>query len=101
MAAFSLDNQPMAPGSSSPWIRVFSRVPLALSYPFARWVAWCAWKPFPYRRHVVEGNLKASFPEWDDARRETVHSFHADAAIDMVQPAHLDTTARALCELSL
>jgi hypothetical protein len=36
-----------------------------------------------------------------DARRETVHSFRADAAIDIVQPAHLDTTARVLCELSL
>ena len=25
---------------------------------------------FPYRRHVVEANLKSSFPEWDDATRE-------------------------------
>ena len=36
-----------------------------------------------------------------DARRETVRSFRADAAIDMVPPAHMDSTARALCELSL
>jgi len=57
---------------SSPWIRVFSRVPLALLYPFASFVAWLAWKPFPYRRHVVEGNLRISFPEWDDAKRESV-----------------------------
>jgi Kdo2-lipid IVA lauroyltransferase/acyltransferase len=26
----------------------------------------------PYRRHVVEANLRASFPEWDDATRERV-----------------------------
>ncbi len=26
----------------------------------------------PYRRHVVEANLKACFPEWDDIRREAV-----------------------------
>ena len=58
--------------NSSPWIRVFSRIPLTLWYPFARFVAWCAWRPFPYRRHVVDGNLKTSFPEWDDATRERV-----------------------------
>jgi len=60
------------PTKSSPWIRVFSRVPLGLLYPFARFAAWCAWRPFPYRRHVIEGNLRISFPEWDDARRESV-----------------------------
>jgi hypothetical protein len=38
--------------------------------------------------------------QWD-ARCETVRSFRADAAIDMVSPAHRDATARALCELSL
>jgi len=58
--------------NSSPWIRVFSRIPLTLWYPFARFVAWCAWRPFPYRRHVVDGNLRISFPEWDDATRERV-----------------------------
>jgi KDO2-lipid IV(A) lauroyltransferase len=35
-------------------------------------MAWCAWRPFPYRRHVVDGNLKISFPEWDEAARERV-----------------------------
>jgi Kdo2-lipid IVA lauroyltransferase/acyltransferase len=51
---------------------VFSRVPLALWYPVARFMAWCAWRVMPYRRHVVEANLKASFPEWDDVTRESV-----------------------------
>jgi hypothetical protein len=36
-----------------------------------------------------------------DARREAVHPFRADAAIDMVPAAYTDATARALCELSL
>jgi hypothetical protein len=36
-----------------------------------------------------------------DARRETVRSFHADAAIDMVPSLHVDATARAWCELAL
>jgi Kdo2-lipid IVA lauroyltransferase/acyltransferase len=54
------------------WIRVFSRIPLALWYPVARFMAWCAWRVIPYRRHVVDANLKASFPEWDDVTRERV-----------------------------
>jgi KDO2-lipid IV(A) lauroyltransferase len=54
------------------WIRVFSRVPLVLWYPIARFLAFCAWRIFPYRRHVVDANLKASFPEWDDITRERV-----------------------------
>ncbi len=54
------------------WIRVFSRVPLALWYPFARFLAWLAWRVVPYRRHVVDANLKAAFPEFDDATRERV-----------------------------
>jgi KDO2-lipid IV(A) lauroyltransferase len=59
-------------GKSSPWIRVFSRVPLSVWYPIARFLAFMAWKVIPYRRHVVLANLKASFPEWDDAARELV-----------------------------
>jgi len=51
---------------------VFSRIPLFLGYPFARFLAFCAWRIVPYRRHVVEANLKASFPEWDAATRERV-----------------------------
>src|SRR4051812_7704085 len=31
-----------------------------------------AWRVIPYRRHVVEANLKACFPEWDDTSRELV-----------------------------
>jgi Kdo2-lipid IVA lauroyltransferase/acyltransferase len=54
------------------WIRVFSRVPLALWYPIARFLAYLAWRVIPYRRHVVVANLKASFPELDDAAREIV-----------------------------
>jgi KDO2-lipid IV(A) lauroyltransferase len=69
---------PISPGASQPgpkcslWIRVFSRIPLALWYPFSRFVAFIAWRVIPYRRHVVEGNLTRSFPEWDAATRELV-----------------------------
>ena len=54
------------------WIRVFSRVPLLLWYPVARFMAWLAWRVIPYRRHVVDANLKACFPEWDATTRERV-----------------------------
>lgn len=35
-------------------------------------MAWLAWRVVPYRRHVVDANLKACFPEWNDATRERV-----------------------------
>jgi KDO2-lipid IV(A) lauroyltransferase len=82
-----------APIKSSPWIRVFSRIPLALLYPFARLTAWCAWRPFPYRRHVVEGNLKISFPEWEDVKREGVirdyYRGFADVFIEVLRSLRL------------
>jgi len=82
------------PGTScSPWIRVFSRVPVAILYSFARFMAWCAWRPFPYRRHVVDGNLKISFPEWDDATRERVirdyYRGFADVLIEVLRSLRL------------
>ena len=60
------------PPKNSLWIRVFSRVPLSIWYPVARFLAWMSWRVFPYRRHVVVANLKASFPEWSDEQRELV-----------------------------
>jgi KDO2-lipid IV(A) lauroyltransferase len=60
------------PPKNSLWIRVFSRVPLFIWYPVARFLAWMSWKVIPYRRHVVVANLRASFPEWSDAQRELV-----------------------------
>ncbi len=57
---------------SSLWIRVFSRVPLFIWYPIARFLAWMAWRVIPYRRRVVVANLTASFPEWSNAERERV-----------------------------
>jgi hypothetical protein len=59
---------------------------------YAQFKTWLA------ARHTAR--LATLSAQWD-ARREAVHSFRADAAIDMVSPAHMDATARALCELSL
>ena len=84
--------QPVS-NSPSPWIRVFSRLPLAITYPFASFAAWLAWRPFPYRRHVVEGNLKASFPDWDDKTRDAVirdyYRGFADVFIEVLRSLRL------------
>jgi len=85
----------MSAAKSSLWIRVSSLIPLALWYPFARFLAWLSWRVIPYRRHVVVANLKASFPEWDDATRERVirdyYRGFADMLVEIMHSARLTT----------
>jgi Kdo2-lipid IVA lauroyltransferase/acyltransferase len=75
------------------WVRALSRIPLVLWYPFARFLAWLSWRVIPYRRHVVLANLKASFPEWDDATRERVirdyYRGFADMLVEVMHSARL------------
>ena len=75
------------------WIRGFSLIPLFLWYPFARFLAFLSWRVIPYRRHVVEANLKASFPEWDAATRERVmrdyYRGFADMLVEVIHSARL------------
>jgi KDO2-lipid IV(A) lauroyltransferase len=82
-----------SPAKSSLWIRALSRIPLALWYPLARLMAWCAWKVFPYRRHVVVANLTKAFPEWDDATRELVirdyYRGFADMLVEIIHSPRL------------
>ena len=71
-------------------------VPLFLWYPFARFLAFLAWRIIPYRRHVIEENLKASFPEWDDARREQViRDYYRGFADMLVELVHVARMSRA------
>ncbi|HUQ08835.1 MAG TPA: lysophospholipid acyltransferase family protein [Steroidobacteraceae bacterium] len=83
---------------SSLWIRVFSRVPLFIWYPIARFLAWVSWRVVPYRRHVVVANLKASFPEWTDEQRElVVRDYYRGFADMLVEVMHsLRLTQREL-----
>jgi hypothetical protein len=45
-----------------------------------------------------DAHLAALNARWD-ARREAVRLQHADAAVDMLAPAHAFSTATALCDL--
>jgi len=75
------------------WIRLLSLIPLAVWFPFARLLAWLSWRVIPYRRHVVVANLKAAFPEWDDATRERVirdyYRGFADMLVEVMHSARL------------
>lgn len=83
----------MTAPQSSLWIRVLARIPLSIWFPFARLLAWLSWRVIPYRRHVVVANLKASFPEWDDATRERVirdyYRGFADMLVEVMHSARL------------
>jgi hypothetical protein len=57
---------------------------------YAQFKTWLA------ARHTAR--LATLSAQWD-ARRETVHSFRADAAIDMVASAHARSTTTAFCDL--
>ena len=75
------------------WLRAAACVPLALWFPFARFLAFLAWRVIPYRREVVQGNLMESFPEWDDAQRERVirdyYRGFADMLVEILQVARM------------
>jgi KDO2-lipid IV(A) lauroyltransferase len=74
---------------SSLWIRVFSRIPLFVWYPVAGFLAFLAWRVIPYRRHVVEGNLRRSFPDWDDATLEhVIRDYYRGFADMLVEVMH-------------
>jgi KDO2-lipid IV(A) lauroyltransferase len=81
------------PAKHSLWIRVLSRVPLFVWYPFARFLAWMSWRVIPYRRHVVLANLRASFPEWSEQQRERVireyYRGFADMLVEVIRSLRL------------
>ena len=54
------------------------------------------WATQKAARH--EAKLATLRARWD-ARREAVRPLHADAAVDMVAPAHTCSTTTALCAL--
>ncbi|HET7809067.1 MAG TPA: lysophospholipid acyltransferase family protein [Steroidobacteraceae bacterium] len=77
-------------------LRLASWIPLFLWYPFARLLAFLCWRVIPYRRRVVEENLRACFPELDDARRERViRDYYRGFADMLVEIFHVPRMSRA------
>jgi hypothetical protein len=56
---------------------------------------WAAHQDARRQAHLARLNAR-----WD-ARREAVRLQHADAAVDMIAPAHALSTTTALCDLGL
>ncbi|MCB1625869.1 MAG: lysophospholipid acyltransferase family protein [Pseudomonadales bacterium] len=75
------------------WVRIFAALPLSWLHAFARFLAVLADRVFPYRRHVVEGNLRIAFPEFDEATLRTVirdyYRGFADMLLEIVKSARL------------
>jgi KDO2-lipid IV(A) lauroyltransferase len=70
-------------------------VPLSLWQLVARLFAFLAWKVFPHRRHVIEGNLRTAFPDWDDATRERViRDYYRGFADVFVEVFHVPRMSR-------
>jgi KDO2-lipid IV(A) lauroyltransferase len=75
------------------WVRALSRVPFAVLYGSAAFLAWLAYQVFPYRQHVVRENLTKAFPERDEAGLRLVmrqyYAGFAQVLVELVKSATL------------
>jgi len=75
------------------WVRVISRLPLAVLHGLARGFAWFASRVLPYKPKVVRENLQRAFPELDELalKRLTVDYYRAysDVMVEIVKSATL------------
>ncbi len=82
-----------APARATWWVRAVARLPFPVLYAFARFLAFLADRVIPYRRHVVEENLRIAFPDFDAARmRVVIRDYYrgfADMLIEIVKSASL------------
>jgi len=71
------------------WLRWLSAIPLPAWYAFSSLVAWLGEYVFRYRRQVIDTQLRACFPEFDDAAiRRTRHGFYrnfTDVAVESIK----------------
>ncbi len=67
---------------------------MSLLYVLATFLAWLAYRVFPYRPKVVMENLRIAFPELDEhglrARMRDFYSNHADVLVEIVKSATID-----------
>ncbi len=90
----SVPPQPGASQAQAWWVRAVSAVPMSLLYVLATFLAWLAYRVFPYRPKVVMENLRIAFPELDEhglrARMRDFYSNHADVLVEIVKSATID-----------
>ena len=75
------------------WVRLLSRVPLAVLYRLADLLGWLAFRVFPHREDVVRANLSLCFPELDERERRAIrrryYAGFADVLVEVVKSATL------------
>jgi Kdo2-lipid IVA lauroyltransferase/acyltransferase len=81
------------PIRSAWWIRALSHLPFPALYGFASFLAWLAYRVFPYRQHVVRENLTKAFPDFDEARlQEVMRDYYrgfAEVLVELIKAATL------------
>ena len=88
--------EPVAHGSAW-WVRALSRLPFVMLYGLASFLAWLAYRVFPYRQHVVRENLGKAFPDLDEpALRQVMRRYYesfAQVLVELIKSATLSPDA--------
>ncbi len=75
------------------WVRLLSALPFPALYALASFLAWLAYRVFPYRQGVVRENLSKAFPEMDEAAlRNTMQRYYlgfAQVLVELIKAASL------------
>ena len=75
------------------WVRLISHVPFPLLYWLADFLGWLAFRVFPYRDHVVRGNLSQCFPDLDETRMRDIRRRYylgfAEMLVEVIKSATL------------
>jgi Kdo2-lipid IVA lauroyltransferase/acyltransferase len=75
------------------WVRLLSTLPFPALYAFASFLAFLAYRVFPYRQAVVRENLTKAFPEMDEAAlRDVMKRYYlgfAQVLVELIKAATL------------
>jgi Kdo2-lipid IVA lauroyltransferase/acyltransferase len=75
------------------WVRLAAALPWGVLYGFARFLAWLAWRVFPYREAVLRENLSIAFPELGEGElRELMRRYYrgfGEVAVEIIKAATL------------
>jgi KDO2-lipid IV(A) lauroyltransferase len=80
-------------GQPAWWVRLVATLPWGLLYGLAHFVAWLAWRVFPYRQSVVRENLTIAFPELSASELSSLmHRYYrgfAEVMVEVVKAARM------------